>query len=51
MISDFLAWSLSILRTLVEWLGSMQIADGVSLLAFFVATFVLGLLIRTLLVR
>lgn len=51
MIADFLTWSLSILQTLVGWLSDMQIAPGVSLLSFFVAIFVLGLLIRTLLVR
>lgn len=51
MIIDFLTWSASVLVTLVNWLRSMQLADGVSLLAFLASTFVLGFLFRALLVR
>lgn len=51
MVVEFLNWSLSILTTLVNWLLQMQIYPGVSLLAFMAATFVIGLLIRTLIVR
>lgn len=51
MVVDFLNWALSILSTLVNWLSQMQIVEGVSLLTFMAATFVIGCLIRALIVR
>lgn len=51
MVVDFLNWSVSVLSTLVSWLSSMQIVTGVSLLGFLAACFVLGLLVRALIVK
>ena len=50
-MADFLAWAIALLQITVQWLASMSLSPGVSLLAFLAATFVLGLLIRALVVR
>ncbi len=45
-MTAFLNWSVALMATFFEWLGSMQLVDGVSLLAFFAGVFVLGAVIR-----
>lgn len=44
-MTDFLTWMASLLTELIEWLGTMNLVGGVSLLGFLAATFVLHLII------
>lgn len=48
MVAQFLSWSVALFSSLIEWLNSMYIVQGVSLLAFLVAVFVIGLVLRAL---
>ena len=50
-MTDCLTWMVTFLAEIVEWLGTMQIVDGVSLLGFMAAIFVLHLLIDNVIVR
>lgn len=51
MIADFIYWAITLLTNAVSWLSSMQIVEGVSVLAFMAATFIFGVLIRALIPR
>lgn len=51
MILDFMTWAVSLLSVLIDWLGSMQIVQGLSLLTFMAACFVFTVLIRALIPR
>ena len=44
-MTDFLTWMATLLTELIEWLGTMNLVGGVSLLGFMAATFVLHLII------
>lgn len=48
MINDFLSWAVTLLRTLISWLGSMEVVAGVSMIALLAGFFVIGLLIKAL---
>lgn len=50
-MTDCLTWMVSFLSEVVEWLGTMQLVPGVSLLGFMAAIFVLHLIIDNLIPR
>lgn len=45
-MTDFLNWAVALMATFFEWLGDMQLVEGVSLLAVFAGVFALGAVIR-----
>lgn len=47
---DWIAWFIALFQTTIEWLGSMQIL-GVSVLWIMIASFLLGVLVRALLIK
>lgn len=51
MVVDFMTWAVTLLTNVISWLSSMQIAEGVSVLAFMAAIFVFTVLIRALIPR
>lgn len=50
-MNEFLSWCVALLGTLVSWLGTMQIVEGVTLLGFLGASFILAILIRNLIYK
>lgn len=50
-MTDALTWMATFLSEIVEWLGSMELVSGVSLLGFMAAVFVLHLIIDNLIPR
>lgn len=50
-MTDCLTWMVSFLAEIVDWLGSMQLVSGVSLLGFLAACFVLHLIIDNVIIR
>ena len=51
MVTEFLTWSATLIGTAVDWLNSMQLVPGVTVLGFMAATFILGLLMTDLVVK
>lgn len=49
-MADWIAWFIALFQTTIEWLGSMQIL-GVSVLWLMIASFLLGVLVRALLIK
>lgn len=49
-MADWIAWFIALFQTCVQWLGSMQIL-GVSVLWIMIASFLLGVLVRSLLIK
>lgn len=49
-MADWISWFIALFQTTVQWLGSMQIL-GVSVLWIIVATFILSVLVRALLIK
>lgn len=45
-VTEFLNWAVALMATFFEWLGDMQLVDGISLLAVFAGVFALGAVIR-----
>lgn len=51
MIQGYLNWFYTFVRDMIAWLGSAQIADGVSLLGFLLAIALLCIVIGGLVFR
>lgn len=47
---DWLNWFISLIATAIHWMQSMQIF-GVSLISFIIGTFIMGVILRALLVK
>jgi len=49
-MQDWIAWCLALIRTSVQWLGTVQLL-GVSVLWIVIAAFFLSILVRGLIIR
>lgn len=50
-MQTYLEFFIARLGSLIGWLGSLELVPGVSLLSFFAALFVIGLLVNSFLLR
>jgi len=49
-MAEWIVWFIALFQTCVQWLGSMEIL-GVSVLWIMIASFLLGVLVRSLLIK
>lgn len=49
-MADWITWFIALFQTVVQWLGSMKIL-GVSVLWIMIAAFLMGILVRSLLIK
>lgn len=50
MVTEWVTWFIALFQTTIQWLGSMQIL-GVSVLWILIASFLLGVIIRSLIYK